>query len=81
MFLNPPPREIPEVELCASRNLRRGKHRLLLWPGVEADGSLETSTPSKLATQDEMGRLEKVNSSALSPILDAVKDHCYENSS
>ncbi|TEB34764.1 phosphatidylinositol 3-kinase [Coprinellus micaceus] len=35
-------------------NLRRGKHRLLLWPGVEADGSLE------LATQDEMGRLEKL---------------------
>lgn len=41
-------------------NLRRGKHRLVLWPGVEADGSLETSTPSKLATQDEMGRLEKL---------------------
>ncbi len=43
------------------RTLRRGKHRLLLWPGVEADGSLETTTPSKLVTQDEMGRLEKVN--------------------
>lgn len=42
------------------RTLRRGKHRLLLWPGVEADGSLETATPSKLVTQDEMGRLEKV---------------------
>ncbi|KAF8907363.1 atypical/PIKK/PI3K protein kinase [Gymnopilus junonius] len=40
--------------------LRRGKHRLLLWPGVEADGSVETTTPSKLATQDEMGRLEKL---------------------
>lgn len=40
--------------------LRRGKHRLLLWPGVEADGSVETSTPSKMATQDEMGRLEKL---------------------
>ncbi|PPQ99151.1 hypothetical protein CVT24_009341 [Panaeolus cyanescens] len=40
--------------------LRRGKHRLLLWPGVEADGSLDTSTPSKLAAQDEMGRLEKL---------------------
>ncbi|KAF9484364.1 phosphatidylinositol 3-kinase [Pholiota conissans] len=40
--------------------LRRGKHRLLLWPGVEADGSLETTTPSKLVTQDEMGRLEKL---------------------
>ncbi|KAF6754471.1 atypical/PIKK/PI3K protein kinase [Ephemerocybe angulata] len=41
-------------------NLRRGKHRMVLWPGVEADGSLETSTPSKLANQDEMGRLEKL---------------------
>ncbi|KAF9000637.1 atypical/PIKK/PI3K protein kinase [Cyathus striatus] len=40
--------------------LRRGKHRLFLWPGIEADGSLETSTPSKLETQDEMGRLEKL---------------------
>ncbi|KAH9481692.1 Phosphatidylinositol 3-kinase catalytic subunit type 3 [Psilocybe cubensis] len=40
--------------------LRRGKHRLFLWPGVEADGSVETTTPSKLAAQDEMGRLEKL---------------------
>ncbi|KAG5723857.1 Phosphatidylinositol 3-kinase catalytic subunit type 3 [Termitomyces sp. T112] len=40
--------------------LRRGKHRLLLWPGVEADGSVETTTPSKLETRDEMGRLEKL---------------------
>ncbi|KAH6909088.1 atypical/PIKK/PI3K protein kinase [Coprinopsis sp. MPI-PUGE-AT-0042] len=40
--------------------LRRGKHRLLLWPGVEADGSVETSTPSKLEVRDEMGRLEKL---------------------
>ncbi|TFK20725.1 atypical/PIKK/PI3K protein kinase [Coprinopsis marcescibilis] len=40
--------------------LRRGKHRLLLWPGVEADPSVETSTPSKLVAQDEMGRLEKL---------------------
>jgi hypothetical protein len=43
------------------RTLRRGKHRLLLWPGVEADGSIETTTPSKLAVQDEMGRLEKAS--------------------
>ena len=43
-----------------SRTLRRGKHRLLLWPGVEADGSIESTTPSKLANQDEMGRLERV---------------------
>ena len=44
----------------ACRTLRRGKHRLLLWPGQEADGSLETRTPSKVDTRDEMGRLEKV---------------------
>ncbi|KAL0954695.1 hypothetical protein HGRIS_003644 [Hohenbuehelia grisea] len=40
--------------------LRRGKHRLWLWPGVEADGSVESSTPSKLVVRDEMGRLEKL---------------------
>ncbi|KAF8134882.1 atypical/PIKK/PI3K protein kinase [Boletus edulis] len=40
--------------------LRRGKHRLLLWPGKEADGSTDTTTPSKLGTRDEMGRLEKL---------------------
>lgn len=40
--------------------LRRGKHRLLLWPGLEADGSVESTTPSKMATPDEMGRLEKL---------------------
>ena len=42
------------------RTLRRGKHRLLLWPGREADGSVETNTPSKVDTRDEMGRLEKL---------------------
>ena len=42
------------------RSLRRGKHRLLLWPDREADGSHETNTPSKVGTRDEMGRLEKV---------------------
>ncbi|KAF9070787.1 putative atypical/PIKK/PI3K protein kinase [Rhodocollybia butyracea] len=41
--------------------LRRGKHRLLLWPGIEADGSVESTTPSKIpGTTDEMGRLEKL---------------------
>jgi len=43
-----------------NRTLRRGKHRLFLWPGAEADGSAETTTPSKLGNNDEMGRLEKV---------------------
>ena len=51
-----------ELKVIALRTLRRGKHRLLLWPGIEADGSVESMTPSKLAVQDEMGRLEKVGS-------------------
>jgi phosphatidylinositol 3-kinase len=42
------------------RTLRRGKHRLFLWAGREADGSDDPATPSKLGTRDEMGRLEKV---------------------
>lgn len=33
---------------------------MLLWPGREADGSVESTTPSKMGTRDEMGRLEKV---------------------
>ncbi|GJE85603.1 atypical/PIKK/PI3K protein kinase [Phanerochaete sordida] len=41
-------------------SLRRGKHRLYLWPGREADGANESSTPSKMGTRDEMGRLEKL---------------------
>ncbi|KAI5119006.1 hypothetical protein M0805_004416 [Coniferiporia weirii] len=40
--------------------LRRGKHRLFLWKGVEADGSVDTKTPSKTEVKDEMGRLEKL---------------------
>ncbi|EGN99051.1 hypothetical protein SERLA73DRAFT_54158 [Serpula lacrymans var. lacrymans S7.3] len=40
--------------------LRRGKHRLLLWTDQEADGSMDSSTPSKLGIRDEMGRLEKL---------------------
>lgn len=34
---------------------------MLLWPGREADGSVESTTPSKMGTRDEMGRLEKVH--------------------
>ncbi|KAI0648895.1 atypical/PIKK/PI3K protein kinase [Trametes meyenii] len=40
--------------------LRRGKHRLVLWPDREADGANETTTPSKIGTRDEQGRLEKL---------------------
>jgi hypothetical protein len=31
-----------------------------LWPDQEADGSVDTRTPSKQELRDEMGRLEKV---------------------
>jgi hypothetical protein len=55
------------------RTLRRGKHRLLLWPGREADGSMPSTTPSKMGTRDEMGRLEKVR---LVP-LDELSDYAY----
>ncbi|KAK4046921.1 Phosphatidylinositol (PI) 3-kinase [Microbotryomycetes sp. JL201] len=41
--------------------LRKGKQRLYLWRGREADGATDSNTPSKLALrQDEMGRLEKL---------------------
>lgn len=44
--------------------VKRGKQRLHLWPGKEADGCSDTTTPSKVVLepgqQDEMGRLEKV---------------------
>ncbi|KAL7279363.1 hypothetical protein ACG7TL_007204 [Trametes sanguinea] len=40
--------------------LRRGKHSMILWPDREADGAIETTTPSKIGTRDEMGRLEKL---------------------
>lgn len=49
--------------------IKRGKQRLRLWPGQEADGSMHTSTPSKVVLEpgqhDEMGRLEKVGSEVL----------------
>jgi phosphatidylinositol 3-kinase len=33
---------------------------MLLWPDKEADGSVDSSTPSKMGNRDEIGRLEKV---------------------
>ena len=42
------------------RTLRRGKHRMILWPDREADGANESTTPSKMGQRDESGRLEKV---------------------
>ena len=33
---------------------------MILWPDREADGANETTTPSKIGTRDESGRLEKL---------------------
>lgn len=38
---------------------------MFLWAGREADGSDDSTTPSKLGTRDEMGRLEKVRGHTL----------------
>jgi phosphatidylinositol 3-kinase len=45
--------------------LKKASHRLYLWPNQAGDGSVETSTPNKVASEpnkkrDEMARLEKV---------------------
>ncbi|GAA5972036.1 hypothetical protein JCM11641_002465 [Rhodosporidiobolus odoratus] len=40
--------------------LKKGKQRLYLWKGQEADGREDTETPSKVGLKDEMGRLEKL---------------------
>ena len=44
------------------RTLRRGKQRLYVHRGVEADCAADSTTPSEPAgkMQDEMGRLEQV---------------------
>lgn len=42
------------------QTLKKGKQRLFLWPKQQADGSVETETPSKVGLKDEMGRLEKL---------------------
>ncbi|RUP49834.1 phosphatidylinositol 3-kinase [Jimgerdemannia flammicorona] len=40
--------------------LRKGKHKLYLWPDREADGKVDTTTPSKVGANSEMDRLEKL---------------------
>ena len=40
--------------------LKKGKQRLFLWAGQQADGRVESETPSKVGLKDEMGRLEKL---------------------
>ncbi|GAA5868362.1 hypothetical protein JCM1840_005656 [Sporobolomyces johnsonii] len=40
--------------------LKKGKQRLFLWKGKQADGAVDSDTPSKVGLKDEMGRLEKL---------------------
>ncbi|KAJ3188349.1 Phosphatidylinositol (PI) 3-kinase [Gaertneriomyces sp. JEL0708] len=40
--------------------LKTGKHKLFLWPWQEADGQEDTSTPSKVVSDHDMDRLEKL---------------------
>ncbi|KAI9268862.1 kinase-like domain-containing protein [Phascolomyces articulosus] len=40
--------------------LRRGKQKLHIWPGKEADGRVNTTTPSKVKMDDDMEKLEKL---------------------
>lgn len=44
------------------KQLRSGKHKLRLWQGKEADGSVNTTTPGKVSKEErgEMERLEKL---------------------
>nr|ANG60478.1 phosphoinositide 3-kinase [Nicotiana benthamiana] len=44
------------------KQLKTGKHKLRLWPGKEADGSINTTTPGKVPKEErgELERLEKL---------------------
>lgn len=45
-----------------NRQLKTGKHKLRLWPGKEADGSIDSTTPGKVPKEErgELERLEKL---------------------
>jgi hypothetical protein len=66
------------------RTLRRGKQRLYVHRGVEADSSAESTTPSEPVgkMQDEMGRLEQVCVAAwcLWPAHDCAWTRCSQMS-
>ncbi|KAJ3073785.1 Phosphatidylinositol (PI) 3-kinase [Podochytrium sp. JEL0797] len=40
--------------------VKKGKHKLMLWPGKEADASLDSSTPSAFVDSNETDRLERL---------------------
>ncbi|KAI8922597.1 kinase-like domain-containing protein [Entophlyctis helioformis] len=43
-----------------NNTLRKGRHKLFLWPWKEADGSMPTTTPFKNGQPTEMDRIEKI---------------------
>ncbi|OZJ02698.1 hypothetical protein BZG36_04601 [Bifiguratus adelaidae] len=47
------------VLFSKDHTLKQGKHKLYIWRDREADGGLNTTTPSKLPSHGEMDRLEK----------------------
>ena len=65
------------LNIVHPRTLRRGKHRLILWPDREADGAMESTTPSKMSTRDEMGRLEKVIYDTEPSIFSSLSEQSY----
>ncbi|KAJ3327007.1 Phosphatidylinositol (PI) 3-kinase [Blyttiomyces sp. JEL0837] len=44
----------------SSSTLRKGKHKLYVWPFTEADGGLNPATPSHIMEITEMDRLERL---------------------
>ena len=48
--------------IISPRTFRQGMHDLKVWPGIEADGSVQTTTPGKTpGKEDQMSRLAKVS--------------------
>jgi len=47
--------------LIVVSTLKKGRQKLKVWLDVEADGSFNTMTDSKVETKDEMDRIEKVS--------------------
>ena len=61
----------------ASRSLPAGLPQDSTWPDREADGAMESTTPSKMSTRDEMGRLEKVIYDTEPSIFSSLSEQSY----
>lgn len=56
----PPPPPANATYSLASSNLKKGRQKCKIWLGVEADGLSDSTTPSTVASNSEMDRLEKL---------------------